>query len=120
LETQINVGDDREPLYELIEGKLRPAKTLQDSLLAMLEDQDEFTLIDSQKVVFEKAVELAQRSQRDSHKRVLIVDGGPGTGKTIVAINILAELIQHGLVAQYVSKNRAPREVYKEKLRAIS
>lgn len=83
----------------------------------MLEEQDEFTLIDSQKVVFEKAIELAQRSQRDDQKRVLIVEGGPGTGKTVVAINILAELIQHDLVAQYVSKNRAPRAVYKEKLR---
>lgn len=117
LETQIETGDDRENLYELNEGELRPAKTLQDSLLAMLEEQDEFTLIDSQKVVFEKAVELAKRSHRDGQKRVLIVDGGPGTGKTVVAINILAELIQNDLVAQYVSKNRAPREVYKEKLR---
>ena len=83
----------------------------------MLEEQDEFTLIDSQKVVFEKALELAKRSHRDGHKRVLIVEGGPGTGKTVVAINILAELIQNDLMAQYVSKNRAPREVYKEKLR---
>ncbi|WP_241430832.1 DUF2075 domain-containing protein, partial [Halalkalicoccus jeotgali] len=117
LETQIDVGDDRETLYELSEGELRPAKTLQDSLLAMLEEQDEFTLIDSQKVIFETGVEMAQRSHRDGQKRVLIVDGGPGTGKTVVAINILSELIQNDLVAQYVSKNRAPRAVYKEKLR---
>ncbi|MFC6939144.1 DUF2075 domain-containing protein [Salinirubellus sp. GCM10025818] len=117
LETHIHTGDDRETLHELSEGELRPAKSLQDSLLAMLEEQDEFTLIDSQKVVYEKAVDLALRSHRDGRKRVLIVDGGPGTGKTVVAINILAELIQNDLVAQYVSKNRAPREVYKEKLR---
>jgi DUF2075 family protein len=117
LESQISEGDDRETLYELNDGKIKPAKSLQDTLLAMLEDQDEFTLIDSQKVVFERAVELATKSSRDGQKRVLIVEGGPGTGKTVVAINILAELIQRDLVAQYVSKNRAPREVYKEKLR---
>jgi DUF2075 family protein len=117
LEEQIKIGDDRENLYEMNEGKIKPAKSLQNSLLDMLEDQDEFTLIDSQKVVFEKAIELAKKSHRDGQKRVLIVDGGPGTGKTVVAINILAELIQNDLVAQYVSKNRAPREVYKEKLR---
>jgi len=117
LEDQIRVGDDRDALYELNDGDIKPAKSLQDSLLSMLEEQDEFTLIDSQKVVFEKAVELAKRSDRDGQKRVLIVDGGPGTGKTVVAINILAELINDDLVAQYVSKNRAPREVYKEKLR---
>ena len=117
LESQIDVGDDRENLYEMNKGKIRPAKSLQNSLLEMLEDQDEFTLIDSQKVVFERAVELAKRCRRDGQKRTLIVDGGPGTGKTVVAINILAELIQNDMVAQYVSKNRAPREVYKEKLR---
>ncbi|MGB9965760.1 DNA/RNA helicase domain-containing protein [Halobacterium hubeiense] len=117
LEDQIRVGDDCETLYELNNGDIKPAKSLQDSLLAMLEAQDEFTLIDSQKVVFEKAVELAKQANRDGQKRVLIVDGGPGTGKTVVAINILAELINQDLVAQYVSKNRAPREVYKEKLR---
>jgi len=117
LESRIGVGDDRENLYEMNEGKIRPAKSLQNSLLEMLEEQDEFTLIDSQKVVFETAVELAKRCRRDGQKRTLIVDGGPGTGKTVVAINILAELIQNDMVAQYVSKNRAPREVYKEKLR---
>ncbi len=118
LESQISVGDDRENLYEMNEGKIRPAKSLQNSLLEMLESRDEFTLIDSQKIIFEKAVELATQSRRDGQKRVLLVDGGPGTGKTVVAINILAELIQNDMVAQYVSKNRAPREVYKEKLRS--
>jgi len=118
LESQIDVGDDRENLYEMNEGKIRPAKSLQNSLLEMLESRDEFTLIDSQKVIFERAVELANQSRRDGQKRVLLVEGGPGTGKTVVAINILAELIQNDMVAQYVSKNRAPREVYKEKLRS--
>ena len=117
LESQINVGDNRQNLYEMNEGKIRPAKSLQNSLVEMLDARDEFTLIDSQKVIFEKAVKLAKQSRRDGKKRVLLVDGAPGTGKTVVAINVLAELIQSDMVAQYVSKNRAPREVYKEKLR---
>ena len=117
LESQVAIGDDRENLYEMNDGTIRPSKSLQNSLVEMLEARDEFTLIDSQKVVFERAVELAKRSRRDGQKRVLLVEGGPGTGKTVVAINILAELIQNDMVAQYVSKNRAPREVYKEKLR---
>ncbi|ERG99025.1 MAG: hypothetical protein J07HQX50_00167 [Haloquadratum sp. J07HQX50] len=117
LESRIEVGDDRESLHTLNDGKIRPAKSLQNSLVEMLDDRDEFTLIDSQKVVYERATELANRSRRDGQKRVLLVDGGPGTGKTVVAINILSELIQNNMLAQYVSKNRAPREVYKKKLR---
>jgi hypothetical protein len=44
------------------------------------------------------------------------VEGGPGTGKSVVAINLLTELTKRGLVAKYVSKNAAPRAVYITKL----
>jgi hypothetical protein len=117
LESQISEGDDRKNIYKINDGEIKPSKSLQDSLIGMLESKDEFTLIDTQKVVFEKAVQFAKQSQEDDQKRVMIVEGGPGTGKTVVAINILAELIGEDMMAQYVSKNRAPREVYKQKLK---
>ena len=117
LEDQISEGDDRKNIYKINDGEIKPSKSLQDSLIGMLESKDEFTLIDTQKVVFEKAMHFAKKSQEDDQKRVMIVEGGPGTGKTVVAINILAELIGEDMMAQYVSKNRAPREVYKQKLK---
>lgn len=49
-------------------------------------------------------------------KRTVIVKGGPGTGKTVVAINLLAKLTNEGLFVQYTSKNSAPRNVYDKKL----
>ena len=117
LEKQLKKGDEKKNLYEIEEGKVKPSKSLQDSLIGMLESRDEFTLIDTQKVVFEKSVKLAKKSAKDGKKRVVIVEGGPGTGKTVVAINILAELIGEDLMAQYVSKNSTPRQVYLEKLK---
>ena len=117
LESTIVEEADGALISEVLNADLKPNRKLQDSLGEMLEANDEFTLIDSQKIVFERAVELAREANRDRSKQVLIVEGGPGTGKTVVAINILAELIQDGLTTQYVSKNRAPRAVYKEKLR---
>jgi hypothetical protein len=65
LESQIEIGDDRDNLYKMNDGKIRPSKSLQNSLVEMLEARNEFTLIDSQKVVFEKAVELAKQSRHD-------------------------------------------------------
>lgn len=47
---------------------------------------------------------------------MLIVKGGPGTGKSVVAINLLVETTKNGLVSRYVSKNAAPRAVYAAKL----
>ena len=117
LESSIATPDTGNLLQHVADAELKPNKKLQDSLQRMLSANDEFTLIDSQKVVFERAIELAREATRQNTKTVLIVEGGPGTGKTVVAINILAELVQQEYTAQYVSKNRAPRAVYKEKLR---
>ncbi len=90
-------------------------KNLVDNLSSMLEGNQEFVLIDDQKIVFETALKLAKEST-SSNKNVLIVEGGPGTGKSVVAINLLTELTKRGNVTQYVTKNSAPREVYQVKL----
>ena len=65
--------------------------------------------------MFEKALELADQA-RLGRKQVLIVDGGPGTGKSVVAINLLVELTRRERLAHYVTRNAAPRAVYESKL----
>jgi len=106
---------DYKKTIELIEyGKIKPSKSLQDSLANMLEGNPEFILIDEQKVIFEQAVTLARLSQKDRKKRVMIIDGGPGTGKTVVAINLMVYLTtEYEMHCRYVTKNSAPRQVYK-------
>ena len=111
-------GDDGgEILYEIDNGRIRPSKSLQDAIVGMLENNPEFNLIDDQKVIFERIMELSRRCEKDGKKRTLIATGGPGTGKTVIAINLLARLTQEGIFAQYCSKNSAPRTVYARKLK---
>ena len=113
----IKTGDTTNILYRIDNGKIRPSKKLQDALLDMLQGNEEFFMIDEQKVAYEKAIEMASKSQNDDKKRVLIVEGGPGTGKSVVAINLLVDLLNDDLNALYVTKNSAPRNVFFEKLR---
>lgn len=101
-------------LYHIENGKITPSKSLQDSLTAMLRGNREFTLIDDQKVVFEKALEIAKNDT--SKKQVYIIHGGPGTGKTVLAINMLVAILNLDQNVMYVTKNSAPREVYRKKL----
>ncbi|MCR5888347.1 DUF2075 domain-containing protein [Hymenobacter sp. J193] len=108
-------GDKSGIMYRIDGGRIRPSKQLADSLASMMKGNQEFILLDEQKVVYETARKLASKS-RDEKKHVLIVHGGPGTGKTVVAINLLVNLTKQGLVAKYVSKNSAPRAVYKSRL----
>lgn len=113
----VKEGDNNEILYEIDNGRIKPSKSLQDAIVGMLESNPEFNLIDDQKVVFERIMELSRKCENDGKKRVLIARGGPGTGKTVIAINLLARLAQEGVFAQYCSKNSAPRLVYAKKLK---
>ena len=115
LKKYIKYGDSKKILYELRDGKIRPSKALADSLKGLLKQQPEFVLIDDQKEVFESLIALATAAS-SNRPVVAIVQGGPGTGKTVLAINLLVRLTSHGLVGKYVSKNAAPREVYQAKL----
>jgi DUF2075 family protein len=109
-------GDQKNLIVRIEKGKIRPSKSLADSLKSIMKGNKEFIMIDDQKSVYEEALWLAAHSNEKT-KNVLIVEGGPGTGKSVVAINLLVELNRRGLMAQYVTKTSAPREVYFDKLK---
>lgn len=124
IKTYIKKKDDIDLLMKIENGKLKPAKALQDSLASMLKGNREFYLIDEQKVAYETVKKLVEKSLRDANKAngispkyTIIIEGGPGTGKSVVAIQLLCDLIQKGYSANYVTKNAAPRNVYFEKLK---
>lgn len=117
IKKNIKTGDGEDTLVKIENGKIKPSKQLQDSICGMLKGNKEFIMLDEQKVVYETILNLSTKCQKDNKKRTIIVEGGPGTGKTVVAINLLAELTKRDQFAQYVSKNSAPRIVYGYKLK---
>lgn len=120
IKKSIVYGDDGETIYQIDCGKIRPSKSLQDAIAGMVKGNNEFIMIDDQKVVYERILETAGKSVKDQKKRVVIVKGGPGTGKTVVAINLLSKLTNEGMFVQYTSKNSAPRSVYLQKLKGAN
>ena len=117
IKKSIITGENEDTLVKIEHGKIRPSKQLQDSISGMLKGNKEFIMLDEQKVVYENILSLSTKCQKDGKKRTIIVEGGPGTGKTVVAINLLAELTKRNQFVQYVSKNAAPRTVYGYKLK---
>ncbi len=108
-------GDNKKVLYELDGGKIRPSKDLANSLVGLMQGNPEFVLIDDQKLIYEKCVEIGLGAT-SRKPQVVIIEGGPGTGKSVLAINILVKLTSRLQNCRYVSKNSAPREVYQTKL----
>lgn len=118
IKKHVRGGDKDNLMYLIDKGTIKPTKKLADAFASMLQGKQEFIMLDDQKIVYEKALNLAITSTA-KNKNVLIVHGGPGTGKSVVAINLLVNIIKKQLNAQYVSKNSAPREVYSAKLTGV-
>tara|TARA_R110002072_G_scaffold5527_12_gene35481 strand:+ start:18720 stop:21113 length:2394 start_codon:yes stop_codon:yes gene_type:complete len=117
LEQHVKHADVDNVMYRIEHGKIKPSKMLADSLRSMIDGNPEFLMIDDQKVVYESSIDLAHKAaQVGKPKQVLIVEGGPGTGKSVVAVNLLVEMTRRELVASYISKNAAPRDVFAAKL----
>lgn len=110
----VRYGDRRGALYAIENGRIRPSKMLIDSVKGLLQGRPEFVLIDDQKVAYETILHADAQAAR--RKQVVIVQGGPGTGKSVIAINLLATLLGRQRNARYVSKNAAPRAVYEARL----
>jgi len=115
IQQHVRKGDRNQIIYRIENGRIRPSKSLADYLSSLLQGNREFLMLDDQKLVFESALQLADIGEKGS-RQVFIVEGGPGTGKSVVAVNLLVELINRGLVANYVTRNAAPRQVYRSKL----
>lgn len=113
----VKKGDQHQLIYQIEHGRIRPSKSLQDSLTSMLKGNQEFVMIDDQKVFYEQALHLALKCVKNGKKQVMVIEGGPGTGKSVMAINLLVNLINQELMTLYVSKNSAPRDVYASKLK---
>lgn len=111
----VKQGDDGLTMYRIDQGRIKPSKQLADTLTSLLKGNREFILVDEQKLVYETALFLAERAEAEG-KQVMIVEGGPGTGKSVVAINLLVELTSREKLVQYVTKNAAPRKVFEIKL----
>ena len=99
-------------LYKIDHGRLKPTKTLQDSLASMVKGNKEFMLLDEQAVCYDMCLKTMAKCKKDGKKRTIVIQGGPGTGKSVLAVNLLMEFINKSLNTCYATKNSAPREAF--------
>ena len=118
ISSNINEGTGTALLERIDAAVIRPSQQLADSVGSMLKGHEEFVLLDEQKTVLEKII-MATNDSLTGKKRVIVINGGPGTGKSVISINALARLTGQRLNARYVTPNAAPRAVFEAKLTKI-
>lgn len=105
-------GKGMDILYELNNGNIRPSKKLIDHVSSMFAGNQNYVLLDEQKVAFETARTIANKKE----KNVVIIKGGPGTGKSVVSVNLVAALLEDKLNALFIAPNSSYRDSLVKKL----
>lgn len=105
-------GKGMDILYELNNGKIRPSKKLIDHVASMFAGNQNYILLDEQKVAFETAKQIANKDE----KSVVIIKGGPGTGKSVISVNLVSALLADNLNAIFVAPNSSFRDTLVAKL----
>ena len=108
----VNKPDKGEILYTIENGKIKPSIALQDAVSSLLKGNKVFMMIDEQQVAYATIKRLVETTIDSDKKHTVIVQGGPGTGKSVIAINLLSSLLNQGYNVEYVTKNAAPRHVF--------
>lgn len=107
LRKRLEGGNGLEVLKSIEQSEYRPSKKLMDHVGNIIKGKDEYVLMDEQQVVYDKVVTIAKNSYHDKKKAIIIVKGGPGTGKSVIAINLMADLLLDGYNAHYATGSRA-------------
>ena len=119
-------GEGLSIFNKVIQSPIRPSKKLLNEVRTMVENGDTstFALIDDQLVARNMILDKIRPyiKKGEFEKSVIIVNGGPGTGKTVIALNILAELAKQtnngkGLNVQYATKSASLLGGVKSKVR---
>ena len=107
LAAHLSGGKGGEVLRRVEESTVRPSKKLMDHVAQMIRGQKEYVLLDEQMVVYQRVLAAASTTSDARKRTVVLVKGGPGTGKSVIAINLMADLLSRGLDAHYATGSRA-------------
>lgn len=109
----VGKGRGTEILYEIESGNIRPSKQLVDHVTGLFKGNREFILLEEQKVAYEVALKTGLSAEK---KTVIIINGGPGTGKSVVSMSLLGSFLKKRKNVFFVAPNASFRETLVNKL----
>jgi uncharacterized protein len=113
----VSEGKGGEIAESIENGRIRPSKKLVETVGSLIEGNEEFILLDEQKVAYEKVISIYNtlKTQTDQ-KHAIIIKGGPGTGKSVIGLNLMSYLLKSRAYAEYITPNQAFREILRKKV----
>ena len=107
LDDRLGGGAGLPILKQIRDGRYRPHKKLLDHTAKMIRGEKTYVLLDEQQVVFKSILAKVHESRELDQKSCFIIRGGPGTGKSVIALNLVAELSELGYATHHATGSSA-------------
>ena len=103
------LGEDRgaEVVDRVRREGFAPSRLLIENASEMIRRQDVFTMLDEQIPAQQSIVRAMNDAIRSKGKSIVLVEGGPGTGKSVIALDALGHAIRKKQVVHLVSGSAA-------------
>ncbi|MEW2549977.1 DUF2075 domain-containing protein [Streptomyces sp. NPDC047002] len=92
---------------ELVNAKAVPSKQLMAVAADEVRDREQFVLLDEQLIAYRTVMNAVQKAREADSKEVVVVTGGPGTGKSVIALSLLGELYRQGRPALHATGSQS-------------
>lgn len=99
-------GKGFEVFNRFMQSPVRPSQKLLENVSKIISNEVTFSLLNEQLVAKNLIWAKVRRFQKERQKSVVVVRGGPGTGKSVIAVNLLAEAAQKNLKVFYACKSK--------------
>lgn len=99
--------DSRRAADEFLGFHHAPSKPLLDRAQREIRGQEQFVLLDEQQVAYRRVLSAVHRARAGRRQTVVIVIGGPGSGKSVIALSLLGELARQGRTAYHATGSSA-------------
>lgn len=100
----------------LLQSAVAPSRQLLTVVAEELANREQFVLLDEQAVAFDLVMHAVEEARRSDQKTAVIVSGGPGSGKSVIALSLMGALAARGRTVVHATGSRA----FTQTLRNIS
>ncbi|GAA3007076.1 DUF2075 domain-containing protein [Streptosporangium longisporum] len=90
-----------------LNSAIRPSKQLLALAAREIREREQFVLLDEQRLAYEIVLNTVGRARRADTKEVVVVTGGPGSGKSVIALSLLGELSRQGRAVLHATGSRS-------------
>ncbi|MFF4794857.1 DUF2075 domain-containing protein [Streptomyces sp. NPDC001276] len=92
---------------ELQAGRTVPSKQLMSVAAQEVREREQFVLLDEQQVAYRMVLNAVRKAKQSDHKEIVVITGGPGTGKSVIALSLLGELYRQGVPALHATGSQS-------------